>query len=189
MSASNAHLNFEPNFLSSSQARQLFDTLQSSLNWRQDEIYVYGRAVAIPRLQAWYGDSGQEYQYSGLKMTAMPWTKELVDIKAKIEAVTGCQFNSCLANLYRDGSDTVGWHSDDEPELGAQPVIASLSLGETRNFQLKHKTLKEKLTIPLNSGSLLVMAGETQHAWQHCLPRTKRLKSPRINLTFRKIIG
>ena len=120
-------------------------------------------------------------------MKALPWTKALVAIKTQVEQATGYQFNACLANLYRDGNDTVGWHSDDEPELGEQPVIASVSLGAERDFQLKHKSLSEKLTIPLKSGSLLTMSGETQNAWQHCLPRTKRVKSPRINLTFRRV--
>lgn len=143
--------------------------------------------MAIPRLQAWYGDNYQAYTYSGLTMKALPWTPELGELRKRIEQHTGFLFNSCLANLYRDGNDTVGWHSDDEPELGVNPTIASLSLGESRDFQLKHKITKEKLTIPLKTGGLLLMSGETQHYWQHCIPRTKRVKSPRINLTFRLI--
>ena len=170
------------------EAEQLFEHFSQSLAWRQDNIFVYGREVAIPRLQAWYGDSHQAYTYSGLTLQALPWTQNLYEIKQAVERYSGCQFNSCLANLYRDGNDSVSWHSDDEPELGINPVIASVSLGAKRDFQLKHKVQNEKLTVPLNSGSLLLMAGETQHYWQHCIAKTKRVKSPRINLTFRQIV-
>lgn len=180
-------MHYFPSFLSQSQAYEFFETFQQSLQWRQDDIKVYGRQVKIPRLQAWYGDDELSYTYSGLTMKALPWTKALEAIKTQVEQATGYQFNACLANLYRDGNDTVGWHSDDEPELGEQPVIASVSLGAERDFQMKHKSSSEKLTIPLKSGSLLTMSGETQNAWQHCLPRTKRVKSPRINLTFRRV--
>ena len=159
------------------------------MDWRQDEIFVYGRAVRIPRLQAWYGDNQQSYQYSGLTMLALPWTAVLLDIKQAVESYSGCQFNSCLVNLYRDGNDSVSWHSDDEPELGTNPVIASVSLGAKRDFQLKHKMSGKKLSVPLTSGSLLLMAGETQHYWQHCIAKSKRVESPRINLTFRQIVA
>lgn len=150
---------------------------------------MYGKQVLIPRLQAWYGDENARYQYSGLTLNTLPWISTLLSLKEDIEQMTGCQFNAVLANYYRNHNDTVGWHSDDEPELGISPVIASLSLGDTRNFKMKHKYLDEKLTIPLSSGSLLIMSGNTQAYWQHCLPRTKQVKSPRINLTFRKVIG
>lgn len=185
LTAPNATLYFEPNFLSMSESLRLYKDLIDNLNWQQDNIFVYGREVAIPRLQAWYGDNSQTYTYSGLSMQAMSWTQTLAELRNRIEQHSGFRFNTCLANLYRDGNDSVGWHSDDEPELGVNPVIASLSLGESRDFQLKHKVTKEKLTIPLKTGSLLLMSGETQHFWQHCIPRTKRVKSPRINLTFR----
>ncbi len=171
------------------QANDLFSALYQSLAWQQDRIKVYGKWHNIPRLQAWYGDSQQAYQYSGLTMVAQPWTESLLTIKHRIEQFSQVQFNSCLVNLYRDGNDTVGWHSDDEPELGQQPIIASLSLGDSRDFKMKHKTLDKKLTITLDNGSLLLMSGDTQHYWQHCLPRTKRVKSPRVNLTFRQIQG
>lgn len=188
ITAPNAQLTFEPQFYGMQQAQQLFDLLHQELAWRQDEIFVYGRQVAIPRLQAWYGDRQQDYTYSGLTLQALPWTPTLVQIKQAVECYTGYRFNTCLANLYRDGNDSVSWHSDDEAELGINPVIASVSLGAKRDFQLKHKQQKEKLTVPLSSGSLLLMAGETQHYWQHCIAKTKRVKSPRINLTFRQIL-
>ena len=154
-------------------------------NWQQDQLSMYGKLVDIPRLQAWYGEF--IYSYSGLTMQPQAFTPLLSHIKKQIEAHTGHQFNGLLVNCYRNQHDTVGWHSDDEVELGNNPVIASLSLGEERNFQLKHKVTGEKLSFPLKSGSLLIMAGETQHYWQHCLPRTKKEKAARINLTFRWI--
>ncbi|WP_428977327.1 alpha-ketoglutarate-dependent dioxygenase AlkB family protein [Thalassotalea euphylliae] len=179
---------FEPQFYGMQQAQQLFEQLYQELAWRQDDIFVYGRQITIPRLQAWYGDNQQAYTYSGLTLNALPWTSTLAQVKQAVEAYSGCSFNSCLANLYRDGNDSVSWHSDDEAELGINPVIASVSLGAKRDFQLKHKAQSEKLTVPLNSGSLLMMAGETQHYWQHCIAKSKRVKSPRINLTFRQIV-
>lgn len=168
-------------------SRLLYDELAQQLDWSQDSIVLYGKPVLIPRLQAWYGDNGLDYTYSQLTLTAKPWLPLLTELREMVQAKTGQHFNAVLANLYRDGNDTVGWHSDDEPELGENPVIASLSFGGERNFNLKHKISGEKLTIPLRSGSLLTMAGETQGYWQHCLPRTKKPKLPRINLTFRQI--
>jgi len=159
--------------------------LETEIDWQQDYLQMYGKRVAIPRLQAWYGD--KDYSYSGMILTAKPWLPVLLELKQQVENKCQTPFNAVLANLYRDQNDTVGWHSDDEAELGKDPVIASLSLGDERNFQLKHKYSGEKLTIPLTSGSLLIMAGATQHYWQHALPRTKKVKSPRINLTFRQI--
>lgn len=144
---------------------------------------MYGKSVKIPRLQAWYGEN--EYSYSGLRLAAQPLIPLLIKFKCLIEQQTGHSFNALLANCYRDQYDSVAWHSDDEPELGFEPIIASLSFGEERNFQLKHKITGEKLNLPLKSGSLLIMAGETQQYWQHCLPRTKKQKLARINLTYR----
>lgn len=196
IAAQNAELDFYPNFIDRKLRQVLFDQLYASLAWQQDEIVVYGKSVAIPRLQAWYGDNQLAYQYSGLTMIAKPWTSTLLTLKQEIEQHTGYRFNSMLANLYRDGSDTVGWHSDDEPELGSEPVIASLSVGAEREFQLKRrykdkhskeKQINEKISINLTSGSLLVMAGSTQKYWQHCIPRTKKPKAARINLTFRYV--
>ncbi len=162
--------------------------LLKEIKWQQDQLTLYGKSVNIPRLQAWYGEPQYTYTYSGLALSPQPLTPCLSALKAKVEHFTGITFNSLLANLYRDGNDSVSWHSDDEPELGDCPVIASLSFGETRNFQLKHKIKGDKLNIDLTAGSLLLMSGTTQHFWSHCVPKTKRVKSPRINLTFRQII-
>lgn len=158
------------------------------IDWQQEQLSMYGKQVNIPRLQAWYGGIDHDYTYSGLTLTPKPLTSSLMVLKTKVEAFISVNFNSLLANLYRDGNDSVSWHSDDEPELGPEPIIASLSFGDTRNFQLKHKSNGDKLNIDLTSGSLLIMAGSTQHFWSHCVPKTKRVKSPRINLTFRQII-
>ncbi|WDD98142.1 alpha-ketoglutarate-dependent dioxygenase AlkB family protein [Thalassomonas actiniarum] len=187
ITAPNADLQYFPAFIPMARSRLLYDELAQQLDWSQDSIVLYGKPVLIPRLQAWYGDDGLDYTYSGLTLAAKSWLPVLIQLKQMVEAKTGEQFNAVLANLYRDGNDTVGWHSDDEPELGENPVIASLSFGGERNFNLKHKISGEKLTVPLKSGSLLTMAGQTQRFWQHCLPRTKKAKLPRINLTFRQI--
>ena len=188
ITAPDAKLTYFPDFISMSESLSLFNDFNANVPWQQDEIIIYGRKVLIPRLQAWYGDPQAAYQYSGLSLSPLPWFSELLAMKQAVEKVTNTRFNAALVNLYRDGNDTVGWHSDNEPELGTQPTIASVSLGQSRRFNLKHKNLKEKLSIELASGSLLVMAGQTQHYWQHCLPRSKRVLMPRINITFRKII-
>ena len=187
ITAENACLHYFPDFIPFARSQDIFSELAQQLDWSQDAIVLYGRQVAIPRLQAWYGDSGLNYTYSQLTLVAKPWLPLLTQLKQLVETQTGMYFNAVLANMYRDGNDTVGWHSDDEAELGVNPVIASLSFGGERNFNFKHKISGEKLTIPLKSGSLLTMSGETQHFWQHCLPRTKKAKLPRINLTFRQI--
>ena len=161
--------------------------MQKELDWRQDEINLYGKQVLIPRLQAWYGDKESFYQYSGLSLAPIPWTESLSILKDKIEKNTQFEFNSMLANLYRDQKDSVAWHSDDEEELGLQPTIASFSLGAERVFQLKHKITGERFKLPLQSGSLLIMAGDTQKYWQHAVLKQQRQIGPRINLTFRKI--
>lgn len=172
-------------FLLTHEADKYFQQLRGSLAWRQDHIKLYGREVKIPRLQAWYGDAEASYQYSGLLMQPLPWTPPLSALKNRCEQQTQTQFNSVLANLYRDGQDSMGWHSDDEPELGSQPVIASLSLGQSRNFDFRHKHTGEKIRIPLHHGDLLVMSGSTQQYWQHGISKTRKVLSERINLTFR----
>lgn len=176
------------------QASDLFTTLVTELEWRQECLQMYGKAVAIPRLQAWYGDSTADYEYSGLKLTPLLWHNTLKSIKAHIEHYLSEHtfehtFNSVLANFYRDNNDGLSWHSDDEVQLGMQPVIASLSLGQTRKFSLKHKSSGEKLNLNLQSGSLLLMRGNLQNNWQHCLPKSKRPMAGRINLTFRRIVA
>ncbi|MGF1754629.1 alpha-ketoglutarate-dependent dioxygenase AlkB [Vibrio makurazakiensis] len=182
----NGRLYWAPNFIDAQEAAQLFAALQHELEWRSDEITIFGKTTPIPRLQAWYGD--KSYRYSNIELTPKPWLPSLLPLKSACEKMAGTQFNSVLANLYRDGSDSNGWHSDNEPELGKQPIIASLSLGETRKFHLKHKTTKKKYTFNLVPGSLLIMAGDTQSFWLHTIPKTKLNKTARINLTFRSIV-
>jgi alkylated DNA repair dioxygenase AlkB len=177
-----------PDFLPPNEVDILMHTLTHTLLWHQDHIHMYGKSIPIPRLNAWYGDPGMHYAYSGIQLKPNPWTPELLYLKTKIENFTGHHLNSVLANLYRNENDSVAWHSDDEPELGPQPLIASLSLGATRWFKLRHKKSKTLIRIPLTSGSLLIMKGDCQHAWEHEIPKTKQKTKARINLTFRKII-
>jgi alkylated DNA repair dioxygenase AlkB len=170
-----------------SEADRFFSALESGLAWKEEVIFIYGKWVKVPRLMCWYGDTDAYYRYSGVTHQPLPWTSELQAIRQNIELQCQCVFNSVLANLYRNGQDSMGCHADDEKELGMNPVIASLSLGEQRLFKLHHKTGKDQLDIVLNHGDLLVMAGVLQHHWLHSVPKTKKLKAPRINLTFRKI--
>ncbi|MDD5269472.1 MAG: alpha-ketoglutarate-dependent dioxygenase AlkB [Methylococcales bacterium] len=166
---------------------QLFAALQTSLAWQEEAIFIFGKWVKVPRMMCWYGDPEAYYRYSGVSHQPRPWTTELQSIRKKVEQQCRCAFNSVLANLYRDGNDSMGCHADDEKELGLNPVIASLSLGDERLLKLHHKKRKEILDIILGHGDLLVMAGTLQHHWMHSVPKTKKIKSPRINLTFRKI--
>lgn len=177
-----------PSLINEADCDCLLTELIQTIEWRQDWITIYGRSLPQPRLTAWYGDSGKSYTYSGLTLHPTAWTPTLLDLKAKVDALVEVAFNSVLLNLYRDGNDSMGWHSDDEPELGLNPVIGSLSLGGTRRFRLRHRFepgLKHHLE--LTSGSLLLMQGTTQHYWQHQVPKTKRSVRPRLNLTFRVI--
>jgi alkylated DNA repair dioxygenase AlkB len=162
---------------------RLFEELMAATAWRQEIATVMGRRVPIPRLTAWHGAAG--YVYSGIRMTPAPWNPPLLEIKAVAEACAEQAFNSVLLNLYRDGRDSVSWHADNEPGLGPDPVIASVSLGATRRFQMKHRRREERVSLDLPSGSCLVMAGATQHHWLHQVPKTSRPIGPRINLTFR----
>jgi alkylated DNA repair dioxygenase AlkB len=160
--------------------------LMAEIDWRQDVAMIVGRPVPLPRLTAWHGDAG--YRYSGIDNPPMAWTPLLLELRAVAERVAGASFNSVLLNLYRDGSDGMGWHADDERPLGRDPVIASLSFGATRRFRLKHKVEPGvSLTLELPPGSCLVMAGALQHHWRHALPKTRRPVGPRVNLTFRQI--
>ncbi len=185
-----ARISFCAHFLEQKSTEQLMLRLFNGTVWRQEQIHVWGKSHLQPRLVAWYGDPKATYSYSGLKLTPLAWTAELVNIKNAIESISGHRFNSVLLNLYRNEQDHMGWHSDDEPELGKCPVIASLSLGATRTFKLKHKTRPEQkvLSFDLNSGSLLLMAGDTQQHWKHCISKEAQSKGTRINLTFRQII-
>ena len=165
-----------------------FESCLHDLNWETGFIKIFGKTHQIPRLQAWYADNEIEYTYSGKKLQRHNWNNLLLEIKEKIENITSFKFNSVLANLYRDGNDSMGLHSDDEKELGNKPVIASLSLGETREIHFKHKNKKLNLIIPQASGQLIAMHGKTQEYWKHEIKKTKKIKKPRINLTFRNII-
>lgn len=179
---------YYPHFFSLAESDCYLEQLTSEIDWRHEPIKLYGREILQPRLTAWYGDAGKSYTYSGIEMQPQPWTAALLTIKQEIETIAGVIFNSVLLNLYRHGQDSVAWHSDDEPELGINPVIGSVSFGVTRKFQLRHKVQKElKQTIELSHGSFLLMKGTTQHHWQHQIPKTARVKDPRINLTFRVI--
>lgn len=167
------------------EADGLFARLLSVINWRSEVALVMGRRIALPRLTAWYGEAA--YSYSGIRNDPRPWLGELLQAKAVAERCAGIGFNSVLANLYRDGRDSVGWHADDEPAMGGAPVIASISLGAVRRFQLRHKAAPElAVALDLPHGSCLVMAGATQRCWRHRLAKTARPVGPRINLTFRK---
>lgn len=180
---------FMRDFLSEDQAIQQESLLLNTIEWKQEEVYVFGKKYKEPRKTAWYGDENCVYSYSGKKNHPVPWTEELFQLKSDIEAlIPGALFNSVLLNQYRDGNDKMGWHSDNEKELGKNPIIASVSLGATRFFDLKHrriKSLKKRLELP--SGSLLIMCGSTQENWLHQVPRQKKVKDSRINLTFRTV--
>ena len=168
----------------------LAEKLDQEIQWRQDHIRIFGKTMALPRLTAWHGDPGKGYCYSGISMSPKPWTEALLGIKAKAETAAGTRFNSVLLNKYLDGRDSMGWHSDDEPELGPDPVIASVSFGATRRIVLKHKFDKtlETISTDLTDGSLLLMQGAAQRVWLHQVPKTRKAVGMRINLTFRTIV-
>jgi len=170
---------------------RLFCELRASLAWRQDSFPLAGRRIPLPRLQVLYGDRGCDYDYSGIAMTAQPWTPLLQVLREQVEAIAGGPFRIVVANLYRSGADSVGWHADNESGMGPQPAIASLSFGATRRFSLKHRSRRDlpRRDLDLAAGSLLLMAGRSQDCWLHRLPKTKRPVGERINLTFRPWTG
>ena len=177
-----------PQALPPGDADQRFSALRSRIDWQQEDILIFGERRRVPRLVAWHGDPGTTYVYSGTVHEPVPWTADLQWIRARVEALTGQRYNGVLLNLYRDGRDGMGWHADDEPELGRNPVIASVSLGATRRFCLRHRRRKDlKLDLRLPHGSLLCMSGATQHHWVHALPKTRRPVGERINLTLRLV--
>jgi alkylated DNA repair dioxygenase AlkB len=184
-----AEVRLYPGLFGVEESDRLYQELNQTILWQQDQIKIFGKTVPLPRLTAWYGEPGKSYTYSGIQMTPYEWTRSLVEIKSRIEPLAGVEFNSVLLNLYRTGQDSVAWHSDDEPELGENPVIGSVSFGGTRRFALKHKYRKElsKVEVDLTHGSFLLMAGSTQHFWQHQIAKTTKKVQPRINLTFRVI--
>ena len=174
---------YDATFLAGEAADALFECLRTGTPWTQE-----GGGRPFPRLTAYHADAGVRYSYSGVTHEAMEWTPELREVKRRVEEASGATFNSLLLNLYRGGRDSIGFHADDEPELGTNPIVASVSLGAVRTFVLKHRTAKEKLTFELAHGSLLVMGGTCQHFWLHGVPKTEAAVGERINLTFRKII-
>ncbi len=178
-----------PGFLAGAEHSYYLEQLRQHIAWKQEAIKIFGKAVMQPRLTAWYGDEGKAYSYSGITMQPLPWTEPLQALREKTEKITGYLFNSALLNLYRDGNDSMGWHRDNEKELGPEPVIASLSLGAARLFRFRHYQNK-KINIPvvLEPGCLLLMYGATQTHWQHQLPKTKAAQDLRINITFRNIL-
>jgi alkylated DNA repair dioxygenase AlkB len=189
----NAEMIFIEHFLTPSEADFFLKELTEKLAWEQGEITMFGKKILEPRLTAWYGDEGKSYTYSGKKQEPHAWVEPLISLKNKIETThintpsVFTPFNSVLANFYRNGTDSMGYHSDDEKELGINPIIASLNLGEARRFLFRHKTTKEKHELLLNHGSLLIMQGAMQHYWQHAVPKEPKKTKPRINLTFRWI--
>lgn len=173
--------------MTNKEADNYFQRLTDAIVWKNDEAIIMGKKVITKRKVAWYGDIPFSYTYSQITKTALPWTEELLALKALVEERTGETYNSCLLNLYHDGEEGMAWHSDGEKDLKKNGAIASLSLGAIRKFAFKHKDTKDKVEIILQHGSLLVMRGTTQTHWLHRLPPTKLVKTPRINLTFRTI--
>ena len=185
-----ADLRFAPAWLSPSEADCLFAALREDIAWETHRIRMFGREVDSPRLSCWIGDPDAVYTYSRTRFIPSPWPDVLCPLRQRLQTELDVVFNSVLANRYRDGRDAMGWHSDDERELGSQPVIASVSIGAVRRFSLKHRNVPDlKLALDLAHGSLLVMRGDTQSNYRHALPRTAKPVGERINLTFRRIVG
>ncbi len=174
--------------LTPADTRLFYETLLHDIPWKNDAAVIFGKRIVTARKVAWYGDSNFSYTYSGTTKQALVWTKELEALKAIVEKLTATHFNSCLLNLYHDGNEGMAWHSDDERSLGKNSTIASVSLGAEREFRLKHKRSDEKVSVLLESGSLLVMKDTTQTHWLHSIPKSKKIRTPRINLTFRTMV-
>jgi alkylated DNA repair dioxygenase AlkB len=183
-----ADVRYYPHAVDKDIADQFLTALKIELPWRQDAIKMFGKSINIPRLQSWHGDEECVYTYSNLTMQPQPWTATLKTLKECCEQLSGSSFNSVLANWYRDGNDSMSFHADDEPELGINPVIASVTLGEARPFVFKHKETKATYTQPLAHGSVLIMAGATQSHYLHGIAKTKKPIGGRINLTFRQLL-
>jgi alkylated DNA repair dioxygenase AlkB len=187
-----AEIIFHPHLFGTDESDRFLSELKKTIVWRQETIRTDDGSIPIPRLTAWYGDQDRTYSYSGITMEPEGWIEPLLAIRARIEDVSQTRFNSVLVNLYRDGRDSVGWHSDDEPELGEGPIIGSVSFGGIRKFELRHKRKKQeghrlRVELELTHGSYLLMQGETQRYWMHRVPRAEGPVGPRINLTFRRI--
>ena len=184
-------LSYYPKLMDPRSADRLYASLLEEIEWKQNKISFYGKESLVPRLEAWHGDEGMSYAYSGIRMHPKPWTPTLLEIRKFIEPLARTRFNSVLLNNYRDGKDRVAWHSDDEKELGPEPVIGSVSLGARRRFKLRHREYPSRdlqSEIILEHGSFLLMKGPTQRFWKHEVPRTARPVGGRINLTFRVIL-
>jgi alkylated DNA repair dioxygenase AlkB len=175
------------NIFSTQEADMYLKKLLIDIEWKQESMNMYGKTINFPRLTAWYGDDDKPYSFSGITLNPKKWTETLLKIKHIIEPLAKVNFNSVLLNRYRDGNDSISWHTDAEKELGINPIIASVNFGATRKFQLRHINSKEKIELQLSHGSLLIMGGEMQHYWQHQVPKTKQAVKERINLTFRVI--
>ena len=170
------------------QANRYFHSLLQNIPWKNDEVVVFGKHIVTKRKTAWYGDSNYVYIYSNTMKQALPWTRELVNIKQIIENLSNTKFNSCLLNLYHDGSEGMGWHSDDEKSIEDNSTIASVSFGAERKFSFKHKQGNKIISVFLEHGSLLLMKDSTQKNWLHSLPKSEKITLPRINLTFRRMV-
>jgi alkylated DNA repair dioxygenase AlkB len=186
------NVEYWPGFLAPAEATELFQTLIRDTPWLQPDLTIHGKRIKMPRLTAWYGDPQAYYTYSGIRNVPLPWTERLLGLKQHIELLIGQPFNSVLLNLYRSGNDSMSWHRDDEPELGFRPNIASVSLGLVRRFDFRPVERpavgnRTRHSIELAHGSLLLMRGETQEAWEHGLSKASGVDGPRINLTFRLI--
>ncbi len=180
-------ISYFPNFLSEEEATAYLKLLKEKVPWQQDNIKVFGKVHPQPRLTSLYASNSKSYSYSNITMVPNSFSDEILQLKERVEAFSKIEFTTCLLNLYRDGKDSNGWHADNEKELGVNPVIASISLGQERFFHLKHKSKDLKHKITLEHGSLLVMKGATQHHWLHQIPKTAKKIGARINLTFRVI--
>ncbi|MCJ8210183.1 alpha-ketoglutarate-dependent dioxygenase AlkB [Mucilaginibacter sp. RS28] len=181
-------LDYRPGLFNEKESSQYLETFISTVPWEQKVITLYDKQVVTPRLTAWFGDINKNYAYSGSSFHPLPWTEELLEIKARIEPIAGTQFNSVLLNYYRDGNDSVAWHSDNERELGQQPLIASVSFGQVRKFDIRHKQdHKRQYSVKLENGSLLLMKGELQQNWEHRIAKSTLPMQARVNLTFRII--
>lgn len=186
----NGDVTFFPSIFSIEESDVILLDLMENIEWKQEPIWMFGKKIMQPRLTALYGDPSVAYGYSGIVMNTIPWNETLIFIKSKVEEITKAKFTHVLLNYYRNGQDSMGWHRDNEKNLGKNPIIASVSFGISREFQLRRYEGKvDKKSIMLTHGSLLLMQGETQHFWEHQIPKNKKIKNPRINLTFRKILG
>ena len=188
--ADNLYVEYIENFFDFDQSQLYMKHLTNDIKWKREKIRMWGKEIVTKKRIAWYADEGKSYTYSGSTFYPVQWNEVLLEIKKQVEQHIRFQFNSVLLNEYKSGEVGMGWHSDDEKELGIDPIIASLSFGANRDFIFKHKTDKsfEKIKIHLKSGSLLIMSGSTQHYWKHSLPKRLKVRDPRVNLTFRKIL-